>query len=194
MKNRNRESGYSLAEMLTVVAIIGVLALVMVPNFMSFYQSNKMKSSMRNFTSDLRSVRQLAISQGKQAMLVYPTGSTARTYDIWLGDKAFNSLNWTPQTGSKANPWRPTKTLDNIVYFPTGAGVQTFTDALDCSSGTNCTTGTDGLIEVIFFPDGRVQLPSGATSGTITLKTDLDRIPKPVYTITVSPTGRVQAQ
>ena len=201
MKNRNRQSGYSLAEMLTVVAIIGVLALVMVPNFMSFYQSNKMKTTMRNFTSDLRSTRQLSISQGKQAMIVYGTGPNARTYDVWLGDKAFNSLNWTPQTGPNANPPRATKTLDKIAYFPTGALLQTFADNLDCSSGTNCLqlppagAGTpDGLLEVIFFPDGRVQLPTGATSGTITLKTDLNRIPKPVYTVTVSPTGRVQAQ
>jgi prepilin-type N-terminal cleavage/methylation domain-containing protein len=198
MKNRKRQSGYSLAEMLTVVAIIGVLALVMVPNFMSFYESNKMKSTMRTFTSDLRSTRQLAIAQGKQAMIVYGTGATARTYDIWLGDKQFNSLNWTPQTGPNANPPKATKALDTIAYFPTGAGLQTFTDTLDCSSGTNCQAippGTpDGLLEVIFFPDGRVQLPTGATSGTITLKTDQSRIPKPLYTITISPTGRVQAQ
>ena len=54
------QAGYSLTEMLTVIAIIGMLALVMVPNFISFYNSNKMKSSMRNFTTDLRSARQLA--------------------------------------------------------------------------------------------------------------------------------------
>ena len=194
MNNRKRQSGYSLAEMLTVVAIIGVLALVMVPNFMSFYESNKMKTTMRNFTSDLRTVRQLSISQGKQAMIVYGTGTTARTYDIWLGDKAFNSVNWTPKTGPNANPPSATKTLDTIAYFPTGAALQTFTDALDCSSGTNCVAGNDGRIEVIFAPDGRVQLPVAATSGTITLQTDQTRIPKPIYTVTVSPTGRVQAQ
>src|SRR5207245_2328188 len=142
MKNPNRQSGYSLAEMLTVVAIIGVLALVMVPNFMNFYESNKMKSTMRNFTSDLRGVRQFSISQGKQAMLVYHPGATtdafARPYDIWLGDKALNSQNWTPQTGPNANPPRATKTLDKIAYFPTGATLQTFTHTLDCPSGTNC--------------------------------------------------------
>ncbi len=189
------QAGYSLAEMLTVVAIIGVFALIMVPNFISFYQSNKMKSSMRNFTTDLRSARQLAITQGRQAMLTYGTGGTANTYDLWLGNRPFNSTSWTPQTGPSTN--RPTKNLDKVVYFPTDPGspttIQTFTDTLDCSSGTNCVAGTDGKLEVIFFPDGRVQLPSGAASGTITIKTD-QNIPKPQYTITISPSGRVLAQ
>ncbi|HEX9407409.1 MAG TPA: prepilin-type N-terminal cleavage/methylation domain-containing protein, partial [Thermoanaerobaculia bacterium] len=62
-RTKRSQSGYSLAEMLTVVAIVGMLALVMVPNFITFFQSNKMKSSMRNFTTDLRSARALAISQ-----------------------------------------------------------------------------------------------------------------------------------
>lgn len=187
------QAGYSLAEMLTVVAIIGVLALVMIPNFMTFYQSNKIKSSMRNFTTDLRSVRQLSITQGKQAMITYGTGTTARTYDWWLGDKAFASTTWTRQTGPGL--LRSTKAMDSVVYFPANAGPtpQTFTDTLDCSSGTNCVAGTDTLIDVIFFPDGHVQLPALATSATITIKTDMN-VPKPQYAITISPSGRVLAQ
>ncbi len=179
--------------MLTVVAIIGVLALVMVPNFITFYQSNKMKASMRNLTTDLRSVRQLAISQGKQALLTYGTGTTQRSYNWYLGDRPFNSTTWTPQTGP--GRLRPTKLLENVVYFPANSAStpQTFTDTLDCSSGTNCVAGADSLIDVIFFPDGHVQLPAGVATGTITLKTDMN-IPKPQYTITISPSGRVLAQ
>jgi prepilin-type N-terminal cleavage/methylation domain-containing protein len=188
-----REAGYSLAEMLTVIAIIGVLALVMVPSFMTFRQSNKMKTSMRNLTSDLRSARQLAITQGRETMITFGTGGTARAYDLWMGDKAFNSPNWTPQTGANASPPRPTKYLDDVVFFPSGNTLQTFTDSFDCSSGTNCSAGTDGKIDVIFLPDGRVQMPPNSTSGTITIKT-LMRIPTPQYTITISPSGRVLAQ
>ena len=185
------QAGYSLTEMLTVVAIIGVLALVMVPNFVGFYQSNKMKSAMRTFTTDLRSVRQLAISQGKQAALSFSTGAGQRSYNWYLGDKPFNSVNWTPQTGTAA---RPTKYLDNIVYFPANSAQtpQTFTDILDCSANP-CVTGTDTKLDVIFFPDGHVTVPAGA-AGTITIKTDNNRIPKPQYSIVVSPSGRVIAQ
>lgn len=202
------QAGYSLTEMLVVVAIIGMLALVMVPNFMSFYESNKMKSSMRNLTTDLRSARQLSITQGKQTLVTYATGATARSYDVWIGDKPFNSQIWTPTTGANANPPRPTKTLDNIVYFPPDPQggpetLQTFPDtappctpspgppAITCSGPPFSLTSTKF---VAFSPDGTAKLQSGFTNGTITIKTDLNKLPKPVYTITISPSGQVHAQ
>jgi len=191
---RGHQDGFSLAEMLTVVAIVGTLALVTVPAFITYYQSGKMKSSMRNFTQDLRSTRQLAITQGKQAMLSYSTGTTARAYDIYLGDKPFNSTSWTARTGATATTRRGTRYLDDVIYFPADSVTtpQTFTDTVSCAT-LPCTAGTDGRRDIIFFPDGHAQLPGGSTSGTITLKTDR-KIWKTQYTIAVSPSGRVQAQ
>lgn len=190
------QGGYSLTEMLVVIAIIGMLALVMVPNFITFYQSNKMKTSMRNFTTDVRAVRQLAISQGRQTMLTFQAAPGSRTYNWWMGDKPFASTVWTKQTGTAA---RPAKRLDDIAYFPAGNTLQTFTDFMNCSSGTNCVGDisapqNDNLIDVMFFPDGHVQLPTGLPAGTITIKTDLNKLPKSQYTITISPSGRVLAQ
>jgi prepilin-type N-terminal cleavage/methylation domain-containing protein len=194
---KRNEAGYSLAEMLVVVAMIGILTLVTVPAFITFFQSNKMKASMRNFTSDLRGVRQLAITKGRQTLLTYGTGNNARTYDWYLGNKPFNSDVWTPLTGSGRAT--ATRTLENPVYFP--ASGQTFSDDWDCvSSAPNClavppvgTGAPDGLIDVVFFPDGHVQLPAGASSGSIVIKTD-QRIPRAQYTVSVSPSGRVLAQ
>jgi len=194
MKQKMRsQGGYSLTEMLVVIAIIGMLALVMVPNFVGYYQSNKMKTSMRNFTTDLRSARQLSIVQGKQVAVSFNIGSGQRGYDVYMGDKPYASVNWTPRTGP-GNP-RPTGYLDPIAYFPANSAStpQTFTDVLDCSANP-CVTGADGRIDIIFFPDGHVQLPTGFTTGTVTLKTDLNKIPKPQYAITISPSGRVLAQ
>ena len=186
---RREEAGYSIAELLTVVAIVGVLSLVTIPSFIGYFNSNKVKTAMRTFSSDLRTARATAIAQGREVKVTFKTGSNQRAYDLYIGDRAFGTVptaNWTRMTGPGSNPPKPAKNLDDVVYFPADSATtpQTFTD-LD--------TVPDGFLDVIFFPDGHAGLPAGANTGTITIKTDRD-VPKPLYAITISPSGRVLAQ
>ena len=48
------ESGYSLTELLVVVAIVGVLSLISVPAFINSKNQNTFRADLRNFTNDLR--------------------------------------------------------------------------------------------------------------------------------------------
>jgi prepilin-type N-terminal cleavage/methylation domain-containing protein len=172
---KSRQSGFSLVELLTVVAVIGILALVTVPNFISFYQMNKVKAAMRNFTSDLRTMRQSAITSGVHTKITFTPDTSAtpgsRAYTFWMGDSAFSATPTWTQKGR-------TKYLEDVVYFPkTG---QTFD-----SSG--------GVYSIVFFPDGRVGMPSGSpTTASVILKTD-QKVSKPQFTIDISPSGRVYA-
>jgi prepilin-type N-terminal cleavage/methylation domain-containing protein len=183
-RRRTGQRGYSLLELLTVVAIIGVMALVTIPAFVSMRNSSRMKSAMRSFTTDLRSARQLAIARGLQVKVSFDTGAGVRQYDYFQGNSAYSTVpdaSWTAITGAGSS--KPSKQLDTIVYFPddSASTPQTFTD----------TNGTaDGTLDVIFFPDGRAQIPANATSGTITIKTDM-KIPKSQYAVQISPSGRV---
>lgn len=198
---KNRQAGYSLAEMLTVVAIVGTLALVTVPSFVTFYQSSKVKGSMRNFTSDLRKMRQRAITRGSQTMISYETNAVGssmanykRTYTMYDGNLPFNSTSWTRTTRPGTAIAEPVKTLDDVMYFPDhgAATPQTFTDSVNCAA-LPCVAGTDSKRDIIFFPDGRVQVPSGSTAGNVTIKTDT-RVPVSQYTIQISTSGRILAQ
>src|SRR5258708_5717217 len=122
--SRRREAGYSLPEMLTVLAIIGALALVSIPAFINFYRSNKVKTAMRTFTSDLRGARALAIQKGHEVKISYNTGAGQRTYNLYEAPIAIGvvpNASWTPLTGTGSSPARPAKMLDNAVYFPADA-------------------------------------------------------------------------
>lgn len=199
MRNR-RQSGYSLPEMLTVIAIVGTLALVSVPAFLTYMQSNKMKSTLRNFTTDIRRVRQLAITRGHQTLLTYDVTATGaaqadykRTYAFYEGNLPFNSTTWTAAVIPGQTTAQP-KTLADVVYFPanTASTPQTFPDVLTCT-GTSCSAGTDTKLDIIFYPDGRVLMPTGSTVADVTLATDM-RIPTKTYTVEITPTGRVLAR
>ena len=200
MNGSRAQAGYSLAEMLVVVAIIGVMTLVTIPAFLTFYESNKAKASMRNFTSDLRRVRQLAITSGRQTKLSYVSGSGKRLYTIAIdndptapkGSADTTTAHWKAVNGAGLTPNR---SLDTVMYFPThaaGTAPQTFTD-VDGDASVD--------LDVIFFPDGTAFIPTHTTDtaectgcSAVTIKTDLKRVSKKIYIITVSPAGRVLAQ
>lgn len=198
---KSREHGYSIAEMLVVVAIIGLLSLVTVPAFMSFRNSNKMKTSVRLFTGDLRAARQRAITRAHQVLITYATtanGATPanyqRTYYLYEGNLPSGSTTWTPivntiqGTGVRATA----HSLEDVVYFPMPAAAtpQTFDDTLACTP-TGCSNGADNRPDIIFFPDGHAQVPVSSTVGQVTLLIDA-KIPQKQYLVEISPSGNVK--
>ena len=199
---KSRIEGYSVAELLVVVAIIGLLTLASVPAFMSFRNSGKMRTSVRSFTGDLRGARQRAITRSRQVMVTYavtPTGAPAanqqRSYYFFEGNLPFNSTSWTPITTSLAGLGNTATAhkLDDVVYFPANAAStpQTFDDNWNCTLA-GCTGGTDNRPEVIFFPDGHAAVPAGATMGQVTITTDM-KVPTSKYIVQVSPSGNIKA-
>ena len=80
----NTQRGYTLTEMLVVIAIVGIFSLVSVPAFMSFSRSNLVKAANRQVVSDLRNLRQACISKGVRGKMTFTTGATARQYQMSL--------------------------------------------------------------------------------------------------------------
>jgi prepilin-type N-terminal cleavage/methylation domain-containing protein len=159
-----RQSGYSLVEILVVVAIVGIISLVTVPNFIALQRSSKLKSSLRNFVSDIRGMRQRAVTRHEQTKINFTTGTaaTARGYTLWENVGG----TWT-HIGDKR--------LEEACYF---------------QSQTNFGGGSTG--DIIFKSDGTPTLTGGA-AGTVVLKTDW-QIPTPQYTVTVTFSGAVKTE
>ena len=125
---RNSSRGYSLIELLTVMAIIGVLSLITVPQFVSFQRAGKMKSAVRNFTMDLRTMRQKAITQNVWTRVVISPAAAdslaARTYTFTQSRDL--GVTWTPLpmrggfgggTGAIGQGSGNVKELEKAVFF-----------------------------------------------------------------------------
>lgn len=106
MKRRSR--GFSLIEILTVLAIIGVLSLVTVPLFMNYQRRNQVRSALREFTTTLRKARSEAIGQqsfirvqvvGDREYQVFQSrnGTVWSAYSLARGKTDFNRA-WLPET------------------------------------------------------------------------------------------------
>jgi len=174
---RRRQKGYSLIEMLVVIAIIGMISLVTVPNFIVYARQARLKTSLRTMTNEIRWVRQLAITKNARTKLSFDTGTSPadafRTYTI------FEELTH-PTTGGKS--WSQIKTgqLDPFVYF--------FATNFPDEAAPN----NDDLNDVIFQPNGTIgNMP--VAGGLLRMRTD-QKIAKKVFTIRFSITGQFKTE
>ena len=184
MLNRLRSSrGYSLTEILVVIAIIGVMSLITVPAFINYYQAGKMKSAMRQFTNDLRASRQRAITQNHPTMISFAPGAlganTYRDFDGTVGGASYTQLGQDKQ-------------LDKDVYFATSTSTCVFDDVVTAPASTN------GLNDIIFLPNGTVQnAPSPAPpcqdGGQVYMKINAN-ILRPQMIVNILGTGRIRVQ
>jgi prepilin-type N-terminal cleavage/methylation domain-containing protein len=163
MRTRSPQHGYSLIELLVVVAIIGVLALVTIPNFAEFYRSNQLKGSLRQFASDVRSARQKAVTTSSRVRVSFDPASRPGSYTIHRSTD--QGATWT-QIGRRA--------LVGNAYFKNG----TFVDAVD----------SDSQPDIIFNSDGTATVPGGNAALEIRVDSDVARNS---YELSVVSTGKV---
>lgn len=74
LRRRAGEQGFSLTELLLVVALIGLMALAAVPAFGSFARSWKARSAADDMLAVIRSVRQMAISTRQDLTITFTPG------------------------------------------------------------------------------------------------------------------------
>jgi type II secretion system protein H len=80
MKNHK---GFTLVEMMIVIAIIGIVSAIAVPNFYSYAAGMKLRSASRNLYSTLQNTRMKAIRQNVRWAVEF-TSTTFRAVDCGL--------------------------------------------------------------------------------------------------------------
>ena len=169
------QRGYSLAEALVVVAIIGLVTMVAVPNFISLYRGAQVKGAVMRFTNDLRAARQRAVTTYRPVMVSVGTTTTEK-YSYWIS--TWNGTAWTTATKRDLEP--ESSLALKKVYFSDLP-----------SNGFPDSVNSDERKDIIFETNGGVRSPP--VNPIMRIRTDLN-IPKSVFTITVYGSGSVKAE
>lgn len=157
MKKRTRLRGYSLVELLIVVAMIGMFSLVTVPPILSYMGQLRVRSATRLLNGDLRAARQRAITRNNPVAFSFKvgdadpsTGMEKAQYAIFDRTGTSVPFTWT-QIGQ-------TKYLEGVYFLPTGFPVD---DAFD-----------DDMADIIFRPNGTVDNMQGVSPAVVGIRTE----------------------
>lgn len=81
--NRQKNAGFTLLEMMIVVAIMGILAAIAVPSFQDMLERNRLKQGAEALKSDLQWMRTETIKQSCNLQASFTTGA-AWSYQIYI--------------------------------------------------------------------------------------------------------------
>lgn len=143
------EKGFSLFELMIVIAIISILSVIAVPNFLTWRASSNLRGSAFNLKSDMQMAKLRAIKEGRNVVMKFDDSGS---YEIFVDDKE----------GSN--------TTDNNLTRDSGE-VLVLARKLDGIKLTSAFLGAAANNKVTGFTNRGMVMKDGATekTGTVTL-------------------------
>jgi type IV fimbrial biogenesis protein FimT len=134
----NKDKGFTLVEMMTVIAITAVVSAIAIPNFYSFAAGMKLRSASRDLYSTLQKTRMNAIRQNTRWAVEF-SSSTYKVVDCGTDNICTGS-------GTADNK---TSTTTNISAYP-GINITSFPGAVEFYPDGTSNAGT-----LIIFSDSK---------------------------------------
>jgi prepilin-type N-terminal cleavage/methylation domain-containing protein len=179
--DRTAMRGYTLIEILVVVAIIGIMSLVTVPQFVAYQQSAALKGAMRNFNADLRNCRQLAVARYVQVRMEFSTSSSYSFYYRTSPDAAWQVM--------------PQALLTVLRVSGVSGNKKTLAKPMTFINNDFVDQGGNPQADIIFNTDGTLTFSSppapAKSQGSITISSPWKKVYNNRMIITVHTTGKI---
>jgi prepilin-type N-terminal cleavage/methylation domain-containing protein len=144
--------GFTLAELVIVIAVIGILAVMAVPSFLTYLRAAGLKSGAQQVVTLVNQARELAIKENSNVCVTLPSatqmsyrlGSCAGSAWVGAGTDASGNINLPPGVTATANA--------NPIFTYVGS-------ALPAAIYTLAYTQTTATLTVSVAASGRITIP-----------------------------------
>ncbi len=187
---RTSSSGFSLAELLVVVAIMGLLVGVSVPAFMNFLRAFRLKSSGRQVVGDMQLARQRAITRSRDYYVFFETDLNSHTINRYRIVES-NLQNGILVAGATSVNFKGPVGVAEFVHIVTeNADTEKPAGATVAAFPSEALTGFTTLPAVVFFPSGAAK-----TTGAVWVAIDPKSGPRYTWMeVSSNSVGKVGAQ
>jgi Tfp pilus assembly protein FimT len=148
-----RDAGFSIAELVVIIAVIGVLFVISIPSFLSYYRAASARADVQQVITLFNQARELAIRQNNPVCVNMPTNTqmvflqSGCAGTPWTGAGTDSAGNINLPQGFTIGP------LSNVTFDYLG----TATSGATTYTMTNSTTGGTSTISIALT--GRVTSP-----------------------------------
>jgi prepilin-type N-terminal cleavage/methylation domain-containing protein len=103
MTKKLKSHGFSLIELMVVIAIIGIILVFVIPNFHAMQNRLRARAASQEIAQDVRQCRERALAQGGNYQFTFDNGASPKTYTITRPDGTTNTYRLAGSTGG--NVW-----------------------------------------------------------------------------------------
>ena len=136
--------GFSITELIIVMAIIAVLSLITVPAFLRYTANTNLKSAVREITSDISMMKERAISRNLKQRIVFNTGNESYALQEESGGVWTNvQTKLLSSFGSNIDITNTTFGADTITFQTRGITTSLGTLTMQNSRGSTATITTN---------------------------------------------------
>jgi general secretion pathway protein H len=148
------ERGFTLIEMLVVIAIMGLVAAFALPQFSSAQAKADMTNTARRLAAGLRSTRSLAMAQGR-----------AEAFSLDIAHSVYRAGTGASQPVA-TNVGLVLVTASQERINPAAGSIRFFADGSSTGGGIGLRAGTRSALVLVDWLTGRVSIEEGGDAAT----------------------------
>jgi len=138
----NRQTGFTLMELMVVLALLAIIATIAIPGFMSLLPGMRLNGAARQVMGDLMAARMKAVKLNHRTQVIFDSSSQYRICDDADNNGTVDDGEGDVQTKNIQTEYHDVtmSSTNNPIFHPRGTATNLATVTLQNSSGSKTVT------------------------------------------------------